>query len=113
MKVSELDYADQFQVFDFLKRLAETVNGDIRKKAKFREIWIEIESDDNNVPQTETAFTDNILPILIQEKLIGWNKEDELNITYEGIYKVSEYYLISPETFGILSRNDVEKYSQS
>ena len=35
LKVSELDYAEQFHVFNFLKRLAETVNGDVRKKVKF------------------------------------------------------------------------------
>ena len=41
MKVSELDYAEQFHVFNFLKRLAEMVNGDIRKKVKIRKVWME------------------------------------------------------------------------
>ena len=45
MKVSELDYAEQFHVFKFLKRLAETVNGDVRKKVKFRNVWMEIEDE--------------------------------------------------------------------
>ena len=113
MKVSELDYAEQFLVFKFLKRLAETVNGDVRKKVKFERVWMAIEGEDTNFPITEIAFKDNILPILVQEKMVGWDEKDELNIIYEGIYRVSEHYLVSPETFGILSRNDLEKYSQS
>jgi hypothetical protein len=113
MKVSELDYAEQFHVFNFLKRLAEMVNGDIRKKVKIRKVWMENEDDGINFPITEIAFKNNILPILVQEKLVGWDEKDELNILYEGIYRVSEQYQISPETFGILSRNDLEKYSQS
>jgi len=113
MKVSELDYAEQCQIFDFLKRLAETVNGDVRKKVKCMDIWLKIEGDGPNAPITEIAFKDSILPILVQEKLVGWNEKDEINIIYEGIYRVSEHYLVSPETFGILSRNDLEKYSQS
>ena len=113
MKVSELDYAEQFHIFDFLKRLAETVNGDVRKKVKFERVWMGIEGDSTDFPITEIAFKDNILPILVQEKLVGWDEKDELNIIYEGIYRVSEHYLVSPETFGILSRNDLEKYSQS
>ena len=113
MKVSELDYAEQFHVFNFLKRLAETVNGNVRKKVKFRKVWMEIEDDGFNLPITEISFKDNTLPILVQEKLVGWDETDELNINYEGIYKVSEHYRVSPETFGILSRNDLEKYSQS
>ncbi len=113
MKVSELDYAEQFHVFNFLKRLAETVNGDVRIKVEFRKVWMEIEGDATNIPITEKAFKDNILSILVQEKLVGWDEKDELNITYEGIYRVSEHYVVSPETFGILSRNDLEKYSQS
>src|SRR6476469_2045294 len=113
MKVSELDYAEQFQVFSFLKKLAETVNGDVRKKVKFMKVWMEFEDDDTNFPITEIVFKDNILPILVQEKLAGWNERDEINIRYDGIYRVSEHYLVSPETFGILSRNDLEKYSQS
>ena len=113
MKVSELDYAEQFQVFSFLKKLAETVNGDVRKKVKFMKVWMEFEDDDTDFPITEIAFKDNILPILVQEKLMGWNEKDEINISYDGIYRVSEHYRVSPETFGILSRNDLEKYSQS
>jgi len=113
MKVSELDYAEQFQVFSFLKKLAETVNGDVRKKVKFMQVWMEFEDDDTDFSITEIAFKDNILPILIQEKLTGWNERDEINISYDGIYRVSEHYRVSPETFGILSRNDLEKYSQS
>ncbi len=113
MKISELDYAEQFHVFEFLKRLAEMVKGDVRKKVKFRKVWNEIEGDGNNFPITEIAFKDNILPILVQEKFVGWDENDELNMIYEGIYRVSEHYLVSPETFGILSRNDLEKYSQS
>ncbi|MDF0681761.1 MAG: hypothetical protein P0116_12440 [Candidatus Nitrosocosmicus sp.] len=113
MKVSELDYAEQFQVFGFLKKLAESVNGDVRKKVKFMAVWMEIEGDDVNFPITETVFKDNIRPILVQEKLVVWNEKDELTISYEGIYRVSEQYLVSPETLGILSRNDLEKYSQS
>ena len=113
MKVSELDYAEQFHVFNFLKRLAEMVNGDVRKKVKFRKVWMEIEDDGINFPKTEMAFKDNTLPILVQEKLVGWDEKDELNIFYEGIYRVSEQYQVSSETFGILSRNDLEKYSQS
>jgi hypothetical protein len=113
MKISELDYAEQFQVFDFLKRLAETVNGDVRKKVEFRKFWIKIEGDGFDVPITEITFKDSILPILVKEKLVGWNDKDEINVLYEGIYRVSEHYQVSPETFGILSRNDLEKYSQS
>jgi hypothetical protein len=113
MKVSELDYAEQFQVFSFLKKLAETVNGDVRKKVKFMKVWMEFEDDDTDFPITEIAFKDNILPILVQEKLTGWNGRDEINISYDGVYRVSEHYRVSPETFGILSRNDLEKYSQS
>ena len=113
MKVSELDYAEQFHVFNFLKRLAETVNGDVRKKVKFERVWMAIEGEDTNFPITEIAFKDNILPILVQEKLTGWIEKDEINISYDGIYRVSEHYRVSPETFGILSRNDLEKYSQS
>ena len=113
MKISELDYAEQFHVFDFLKRLAELVNGDVQKKIQFRKVWTEIGGDGTNFPITETAFKDDILPILVQDKLVGRNEKDELNIIYEGIYKVSEHYQVSPETFGILSRNDLEKYSQS
>lgn len=113
MKVSELDYAEQFHVFDFLKRLANMVNGDVRKKVQFRRVWMEIEGGGTNFPITEIAFKNSILPMLVQEKLVGWDKKDELNIFYEGIYRVSEHYLVSPETFGILSRNDLEKYSQS
>jgi len=113
MKVSELDYAEQFQVFSFLKKLAETVNGEVRKKVKFMKVWMEFEDDDTDFPITEIAFKDNILPILVQEKLMGWNAKDEINISYDGIYRVSEHYRVSPETFGILSRNDLEKYSQS
>lgn len=45
--------------------------------------------------------------------MVGWDENDEINIIYEGIYRVSEYYQVSSETFGILSRNDLEKYSQS
>ena len=104
---------EQFHVFNFLKRLAEMVNGDVRKKVKFRKVWMEIEDDGINFPITEIAFKDNILPILVQEKFVGWDEKDELNIFYEGIYRVSEHYQVSPETFGILSRNDLEKYSQS
>ena len=84
MKVSELDYAEQFHVFNFLKRLAETVNGDVRKKVKFERVWMAIEGEDTNFPITEIAFKDNILPILVQEKLVGWDEKDELNIIYEG-----------------------------
>jgi hypothetical protein len=113
MKVSELDYAEQFHIFNFLKRLAETVNGNVRKKVKFRKVWMEIVDEDTNFPITEIVFKDNILPILVQEKLIDWDETDQLNINYEGIYRVSEHYLVSPETFGILSRNDLERYSQS
>lgn len=113
MKVSELDYAEQFHVFNFLKRLANMVNGDVRKKVQFRKVWMEIEGDGTNFPITEIAFKNNILPMLVQEKLVCLDKKDELNIIYEGIYRVSEHYLVSPETFGILSRNDLEKYSQS
>lgn len=113
MKVSELDYAEQFHVFNFLKRLANMVNGDVRKKVQFRKVWMEIEDDDTDFPITEIAFKNNILPMLVQEKLVGLDKKDELNIIYEGIYRVSEHYMVSPETFGILSRNDLEKYSQS
>ena len=113
MKVSELDYAEQFQVFSFLKKLAETVNGDVRKKVKFMQVWMEFEDDDTDFSITEIAFKDNILPILVQEKLTGWIEKDEINISYDGIYRVSEHYRVSPETFGILSRNDLEKYSQS
>jgi hypothetical protein len=113
MKVSELDYAEQFQVFSFLKKLAETVNGDVRKKVKFMKVWMEFEDDNTDFPITEIVFKDNILPILVQEKLTGWNGRDEINISYDGVYRVSEHYRVSPETFGILSRNDLEKYSQS
>ena len=114
MKVSELDYAEQFHVFNFLKRFAETVNGDVReKKSNLREFGWQSEGEDTNLPISEIAFKDNILPILVQEKLVGWDEKDGLNIIYEGIYRVSEYDLVSPETFGILSRNDLEKYSQS
>ncbi len=113
MKVSELDYAEQFQVFSFLKKLAEAVNGDVRKKVKFMKVWMEFEDDDTDFPITEIPFKDTILPILVQEKLTGWIEKDEINISYDGIYRVSEHYRVSPETFGILSRNDLEKYSQS
>ena len=113
MKVSELDYAEQFHIFNFLKRLAETVNGDVRKKVKFRKVWMEIVDEDTNFPITELVFKDNILPILVQEKLVGWDEIDQLNINYEGIYRVSEHYRVSAEIFGILSRNDLERYSQS
>ena len=113
MKVSELDYAEQFHIFNFLKRLAETVNGDVRKKVKFRKVWMEIVDEDTNFPITEIVFKDNILPILVQEKLVGWDEIDQLNINYEGIYRVSEHYRVSAEIFGILSRNDLERYSQS
>ncbi len=113
MKVSELDYAQQFQVLNFLKRLAEMVKGDIRKKVQFRKVWMEIEGDGAYFPITEIAFKNKIVPMLVEEKLVGWDEKDEINIVYEGIYRVSEHYLVSSETFGILSRNDLEKYSQS
>jgi hypothetical protein len=113
MKISELDYAEQFPAFNFLKKLAEMVNGNVRKKVQFSYIWTEIGANDTNFPIPEVVFKENILPILVQDRLVGWDKTDELNISYEGIYKVSEYYQVSPETFGILSRNDLEKYSQS
>ena len=113
MKISELDYAEQFHVFNFLKRLAELVNGDVRKKVQFMKVWTEIGGDGINSPITAIAFKDNIIPILVQDKLVSWDEKGELNIIYEGIYKVSEHYQVSPETFGILSRNDLEKYSQS
>ena len=75
MKVSELDYAEQFHVFNFLKRLAEIVNGDIRKKVKFRKVWMEIEDDDINFHKTEMAFKDNTLPILYKRNwLVGMKK---------------------------------------
>lgn len=48
MKVSEFDYAEQNHVFNFLRRLAETVNGDVRNKVKFSKVWMEIEEDDSN-----------------------------------------------------------------
>lgn len=113
MKVSEFDYADQFFVFNFLKKIAETVKGDVRKKVKLRKIWMEMEVDATNSLVIELTFKDKILPILVQEKLIGWDEKEGLSISYEGIYRVSEHYMVSPETFGILSRNDLEKYSQS
>ena len=55
MKVSELDYAEQFQVFSFLKKLAETVNGDVRKKVKFMKVWMEFEDDDTNFPNRDSV----------------------------------------------------------
>ncbi|WP_458746677.1 hypothetical protein [Candidatus Nitrosocosmicus sp. T] len=114
MKVSELDYVEQDHAFSFLKRVAELVNGDVRKKVQFEKVWTEIGwDDDTNFPMTKIAFRNSILPILVQDKLLGYDKKDELNILYEGIYRVSEYYQVSSETFGILSRNDLEKYSQS
>jgi hypothetical protein len=114
MKVSELDYVEQDHAFSFLKRVAELVNGDVRKKVQFEKVWTEIGMDDDtNFPMTKIAFRNSILPILVQDKLLDCDKKDELNILYEGIYRVSEYYQVSSETFGILSRNDLEKYSQS
>ena len=53
-----------------------------------------IEGDSTDFPITEIAFKDNILPILVQEKLVGWDEKDELNIIYEGIYRVSEHYFV-------------------
>ncbi len=114
MKVSELDYVEQDHAFSFLKRVAELVNGDVRKKVQFEKVWTEIGWDDaTNFPATKIAFRNSTLPILVQDKLLGCDRKDELNILYEGIYRVSEHYQVSPETFGILSRNDLEKYSQS
>ena len=114
MKISKLDYAQQDHAFNFLKALAELVNGDVRKKVQFEKVCTEIGwNDDTNFPVTKIVFRNSILPILVQDKLLGYDNKDELNIRYEGIYKVSEHYQVSSETFGILSRNDLEKYSQS
>ena len=114
MKISELDYVEQDHAFNFLKKVAELVNGDVRKKVQFEKVWTEIGwDDDTNFPMTKIAFRNRILPILVQDKLLGCDKKDEVNILYEGIYRVSEHYQVSSETFGILSRNDLEKYSQS
>ena len=113
MKISELDYAVQDHAFIFLKRLAEMVKGDVRKKVHLEKVWTEIGSIVIDFPMTKLAFRDNILTILVQNKLLGCDEKDELNILYEGIYSVSEHYQVSSETFGILSRNDLEKYSQS
>ena len=67
------------------------------KKVKFIKVWMEIEDDGINFPITGMAFKDNILP-LVQEKLAGWDEIDELNIFYEGIYRVynSIRYLQKP-----------------
>lgn len=101
MKVSELDYAEQFHVFNFLKRLANMVNGDVRKKVQFRRVWMEIEGSGTNFPITEIAFKNSILPMLVQEKLVGWDKKDELNITYEGYigFQNTIWYLQKPSGF--------------
>lgn len=114
MKISELDYIEQDHAFNFLKRVAELVRGDVRKKVQFEKVWTEIGwDDDTNFLMTKIAFRNRILPILVHDKLLGCDKKDELNILYEGIYRVSEHYQVSSETYGILSRNDLEKYSQS
>lgn len=113
MRISKLDYALQFQGFKFLRKLAELVKGDVRKKIEFGEIWSAIDDNISTYPITEAAFKKTLIPILIQDNLVHQNREDELTITYEGIYEVSDHFKISPETFGILTRNDLEKYSQS
>jgi len=57
MKISELDYAEQDHAFNFLKRVAELVNGDVRKKVQFEKVWTEIGwDDDTNFPMTKIAF---------------------------------------------------------
>ena len=70
MKLSELDYVEQFQAFNFLEKLAELANGDVRKKIQFDEVWQAIEDNNSNHPMTEDTFENILIPILIHDNLV-------------------------------------------
>ena len=89
---------------EFLKTLAEKAEGDITKKFKIDDIWSQ--SKINSIDKSQLPI---ILNSLQNDKLITrTNMDNSIQITYNGIYKISNIFKIPPTTLGILSYQDLK-----
>jgi hypothetical protein len=91
----------------FLLEVCRIAMGDIMKSIKIHEIWEKAGIS----AISEEAYAPRIVQILKDKNLIqnGINK-DEIRITYDGIYYISDSERISPESLGVISKEDVDKF---
>ena len=92
----------------FLRKACEKAKGDVRKNININEIW------DNDFPIRALDKT-HYLPIIV--RLLKTNNfiqdrdhENEIRLTYKGIYYIVDTLGIPPETLGVLPYNEVKKY---
>jgi hypothetical protein len=92
----------------FLRRACEKAKGDIRKNINIHEIW------DNDFP---IRALDKALYLPIIVRLLKTNNfiqdddhENEIRVTYKGIYYIVDTLGIPAETLGVLPYNEVKKY---
>lgn len=103
-----MDIGDENNALTFLKTLAEVADGDIEKPFDIISIW-------NNSRITSHSidyFLKNILPELSNKRLIENDNNNNIRITEDGINTVADKFQIPSTTLGILSRDDVNKFSK-
>jgi hypothetical protein len=92
---------------EFLERACEIAQGDTAKTIKIIEIWKSLHLGGIS----EEVYAPKIMKSLIANGFIlPGNKNDEIRVTYNGIYYIIDKFRISPENLGVLSYNDLNKY---
>ncbi|NAL78833.1 hypothetical protein [Nitrososphaera sp. AFS] len=91
----------------FLLEACRIAMGDITKSIKVNEIWKKAGIS----AISEDAYAPKIIQILKGENLIqGGNHKDEIKITYDGIYSISDSERIPPESLGVISKQDIDRF---
>jgi hypothetical protein len=86
---------------EFLKRACEIVKGDTRKSINVFEIW----NDNFPIKGLERS---TYLPIILRSLrasnfIQDGDNNDEIRVTFKGIYYVVDRFKVSPENLGVLS----------
>jgi hypothetical protein len=111
MELSDLSYSEIFNIKDFLLNLANLSNGDIRKKFDFDLIWSKMNKT-RSVPIDDSYFKNRFLPLLKNKEIIKVHNDDDISITYDGIYTIASLTNQSVYNFNIFPKSEIEFHSK-
>lgn len=93
---------------EFLKQASEIAHGDTAKEIKITDIW----RDSSLKSVSHDIYSPKIVQLLKDNGFIikDDSSNDEIRVTYDGIYYIIDKFGIPAENLGVLSYNDLNQY---
>ena len=111
MELSDLSGPYKLNVKDFLIKLAELADGEIRRRFSFDNVWSEMNRT-RTVPLDASYFKDRFIPLLGRDGLIKIHNTGDISITYDGVYSVASWTNRSIYNFNLYPIIEVEQKSK-